>query len=200
MIPTSLATQNFRKRSTVFRWTPKKNLIWLLNNAAVLYISNLQLSLRDWTNAVNLTNKHIFQILFRYGFNKTLVKKSASALFFRHHPVGFNLHKTLKYWILTNGIMFIQETHEPKPTFNLIQLTRGSKLVYNSYYTTNPCFLSRSTQKTFKIVAFKFFTILPLSWVQWNRRHRIWVQHTYINNMFFLSRFLNVYFFKLLHF
>ena len=199
-MPNSLVTQNFRRRSLVFRWTPKKNLIWLLNNASILYISNLQLSLRDWTNALHMTNQHVFQIIFRYGFNQTLVKKSARALSFRHHPVGSNRNKTLKYWILSNGIMFIEETHARLPKFNLVQLHRGSKLLYNSYYVANPCFLSRATQKTYKIVAFKFFTLLPLSWVQWNRRHRIWVQHTYINNMFFLSRFLNVYFFKLLHF
>ena len=121
----------------------------------------VQTSLTGWQNILNLGSFHIYQVLFKYGFSETLLKKTTRALVFRNYPVGLNLVPSLKFWILKTNLSF----HENKP-LRLVNFNRASNLIENRYYKSTPYFLSRSTTKIFKQFLTKFFRIIPLSWVQ----------------------------------
>lgn len=185
---------NFQKRSSIFRWTPKKHLLWLLNNVTFFYFSTVQIMLLAWSSLSLLTNKSILQRLFKYGFNQTLLKLTLTPLNFKNYPVGTNFSQTLKYWILKKNI-----TCFSNKTWKNLRIFSTNQSMFNRYYQTSPINLTRATQKILRASFFKFMILLTLTWTQWNSKHRFWIQHTYLSQNFNLLRFLNVYFFKTLN-
>lgn len=187
--------QNFKRRSRINRWTPKKNLIWLLNNVSTFYLITVQIYRSQWLTLTTLTKKHILQLWFKEGFKETLVHKTIDSLIFRNYPVGISFNETLKYWILRSGLSLVEGGD-----LSVRNISYSRQLRFNQYYTFRPFLLTRSTQKTLKIFLTKFFTLLPLTWVQWNGKHRIKTQHTFLLKEFHIFKFLNVYFFKVFNF
>lgn len=185
---------NFSKRSSIFRWTPKKHLLWLLNNTTFFYFSTVQLMLLAWSSLSLITTKSIFQRLFKYGFNQTALKLTLAPLSFKNYPVGTNFSQTIKYWILQKNILCFSNK-----TWNLPRVFSTNQNFFSRYYVITPINLTRATQKIFRSVFFKFLTILTLTWTHWGSKHRFWVQHTYLSQNFHLLKFLNVYFFKILN-
>ena len=186
---------NFKARSKVFRWTPKKHLVWLLNNSMLFFILSIQMTLYNWHAVLNLTNKHFFQIIFKYGYKDLLIKQIVDSFPFRHYPVGLAFNSTIKYWILRKNINMLDNN----PITNLIIPTYNN-VIFNRYHRFPTFSLSRSTQNVLKIFLTRFRTFLVLSWIQWNNSFRIRHQHTYLLKDYHLFRFLNIYYAKLFNF
>lgn len=187
--------QNFRKRSRLFRWTPQKHLLWLFNNSVILCLMTWQMSLHQWSTILNLSNKHIFQILFKDGFKEMIVKHTEEAIFFKHYPVTIPFTASLKMNIVRNNLAFFSNDNLHKTC-----LVRGQHIIFNKYHQMTPFILTRSTQRVYKNFITKFLLFLPLGWVQWNLSIRIRVQHTSLFTEFFFLRFLNIYYFKVFNF
>ena len=169
--------------------------MWLFNNSVLLCLITLQLSLAGWHKILNLTNKHIFQVLFKYGFRATVVQQTTDALVFHNYPVTIPLTTTLKDWIVRNNIHFFENE-----TLEVSKIVRGKNIIFNRYYNLNPFILTKSTQKIYKAFITKFLLFLPLGWVQWNLSIIIRTQHTNLVREFHFLRFLNIYYFKVFNF
>ena len=187
----SYAIQNFKRRSTVNRWTPKKNLLWVLKNNPTLYLLNCQLSSSNWHTLLFIGRFHIFQKVFKYAFRRSFVDKTSASLIFKHSPLGFNLGPSLKYWIVRNAV----DLAEAREWNRLVHLV-PKDWPTSRYYVTQPFFLSRATKKLFKSALYKLMTYVTLDWSSWDHRNRHWQQHTHLTRNFFIFRFINLYYFK----
>ena len=90
-------SQNFKKRSPITRLSPKKNILFVMRNYILLYLSARQVFFGFWQTLIRLENNHMLQALFKYGFRSTLVKKTIDVLKFKSYPVGLAFVNTLKY-------------------------------------------------------------------------------------------------------
>ena len=104
------------------------------------YIS-IQMTLYNWHAVLNLTNKHFFQIIFKYGYKDLLVKQIVDSFPFRHYPVGLAFNSTIKYWILRKNINMLDNN----PITNLI-IPKYNNVIFNRYHRFPTFSLSRSTQ------------------------------------------------------
>lgn len=167
----------------------------MLNNSMFFYVLFLQNLSGQWKYSVPLTHTHVFQILFKHGFNETVVIKTTESLAFKNYPVGMSLNPTLKYWILRNNLSMVSNSD-----WKLLSVAKEPNLIFNRYYKFSAFTLTRSTQKIFKMFLTKFRTFLLFSWVQWNSHYRIRTQHTYLLRNYYLFRFLNIYYCKVFNF
>lgn len=167
----------------------------MLNNTTFFYVLFLQNLCSQWKYSIPLTHNHVFQILFKHGFDETLTIKTTESLIFKNYPVGMSLNSTLKYWILRNNLSMLLNS-----SWKLSSIKKESNIIFNRYYKFSPFTLTRSTRKIFKMFLTKFRTFLLFSWVQWNSRYRIQTQHTYVLRNYFLFRFLNIYYSKVFNF
>lgn len=151
--------------------------------------------LGNWAQILNLTNKHLLQILFRYGFRETLIQQTEDAIFFNNYPVGLNFSNTLKYWVVKNNLNFV--LGEP---INRLELEKSENIIYNKYHCFAPLLLTRATSRLFKKVFIKFLSFLTLTWSQWNRSVSIYAQHSMLFKSLYFLRFLNVYYCKVFNF
>ena len=188
-------SQNFRKKSPITRLSPKKNILLIMRNYILLYLSTRQVFLGFWQTLVRLESNHILQVLFKYGFRSTLIKKTVDVLKFNSYPVGLAFTNTLKYWLLRNNLLLLDSSKNSSRSLNVHNTLRSKQ-----YFTGTPYILTRSTKKTFKIVFTKILLFLSFSWVQWSRNVKISHQHTTLQRNFYLFRFLNVYYSKVFQF
>lgn len=191
----SYLIHNFKKRSCVYRWTPKRNLNWLLSNLPVLYIMSVQLLFGEWRTLLNLTTNHNMQVLFKYVFSQSMLHKTNSSLVFKNHPVGNRSFNSLKYGALRLALGFFDNVPSP-----MLLPARSIEFHHNRYHNSTPFLLTRATKKILRASLFKFLTLTTLTWVQWSRLHRFTQQHTYLPYDFYFLKFLNVYFFKVFNF
>lgn len=191
----ALVVHNFRHRSRISRWTPQKNLLWLFTNSNLLALITWQILLQKSLVIFKLENNYLFQLLLLEGFKDTIVKRTSEAIAFKNYPVSYQFPLSLRYWITrTNWEFFSRQPLSKK------LMGWELKLAFNIYYKPRPYFLTRSTQKTYKVFLTKFLLFLSFGWVQWNRLIRIRVQHTQLLNELYFLTFLNVYYFKIYNF
>ena len=155
----------------------------------------VQMTLGNWHSILNLTNKHVFQILFKIVFSESLLKKTTESLIFRNYPVGLSYNDTLKYWILKNNVSYFYQA-----PWTSKFIGRHSHLTYNRCHVFTPFILTRSTKRQFKNVALKLLLFSTHFWTQWNSHICINTQHTYFFREFIFFRCLNKYYFKIYNF
>lgn len=177
------------------RLSPKKNLLMIMRNYILLYLSSRQTLLGFWQSLLCIENNHIFQIMFKYGFRSTFVKKTLDVLKFTSYPVGSSFVNTLKYWLLKNNLQLLALDNRTGCFTKLPDLITGKQ-----YLLGTPYILTRSTSRTFKILFTKLLLFTPFTWVNWSRKTRISYQHTFLQRNFYLFRFLNVYYCKVFSF
>lgn len=171
------------------RWTPKKNLLWLLRNLSTLYLMSAQVFLGGWYSLLKLQNSHSFQVAFRYAFRRSFLVKISDGLAFINYPVTPSSTSTLKYWVLRGALSFFEsplrvQTSETRPHSYL-------------HYCTNPALLTRSTKGNLRASTFKLLVTVLQGWMQWNKGHRITQQHVPLRADYFILKFLNLYYFKI---
>lgn len=184
--------QNLKRRSYVNRWTPKKNLLWLLNNTPALYLMSAHFTERNYTLLTPLMTNHHFQLAFRIAFSRSFAARTREGLVFRNYPVTPAIAMTLKYWALRNALSFVNDVD-----FVNIRLARHHHLAFNRYHCVRPLFLARPTRKVLRAVVFKLLTFIPLGWIRWASKHRFRRQHLYLLTDFHLWRSLNLYYMRI---